>query len=99
LATFSADCRCLCTFGNIATAWRTFHKTAGSTRGLTRLATQIAALYLSTVCTKLNGLRGFGSAGLLAAIYAQKYRSQSCCHHNHQTFLVYFHNQLLSNKL
>jgi len=99
LATFGADCRCLCTFGNVATARRTFHKTAGGTCGLTRLATQIAALYLPTVRTKLNSLRGFGFAGLFAAIYAQKYRSQSCCHHNHQTFPVYFHNQLLSNKL
>ena len=98
LAALGADCRCLRTFGNLTTAWGTFHKPTSGTLRLVRLAAQRAALYLAATGAKLNtacnGRAGFAAwlVGFLAAVDAQEHPGQDYCHCNYQTFLPCFHN-------
>ena len=54
LAALGANGRRLRTFGNLATAWGTFHKPTSGTLGLVRLAAQRAALYLAATGAKLD---------------------------------------------
>jgi hypothetical protein len=98
LAAFGANCRCLRTFGNFTAAWRAFYKTAAGTLGLVWLATQLAALYLTAMSTKLDACGRGGpraatsTAGFLAAVDAQNHPSQNHYNENYQTFLPRFHN-------